>query len=195
MNEYAFSLTFHLPDPKADPENLLDALYEAGCDDALVGTGLHGTIGLDFQRAASSARRAIDSAVRDVTKAVPDAELIEISPDYIGVTEIAELLGCTRQNARKLVANTTFPPAMHLSGHASIWRAVDVVDWSIENGRELAESDIAHFRELAAEAAAMNAAQQFGRYGRVARSTRGGHRIRRQTASVPRQTVCNLLSV
>jgi len=182
MNEYAFSLSFHLPDPKADPEDLLDALYEAGCDDALVGTGVHGTIGLDFRRAASSARRAVDSAVHDVKKAVPDAELIEISPDYIGVSEIAELLGCTRQNARKLVVNTTFPPAMHLSGHASIWRAVDVVDWAIENGRELTEPNIAPFRELAAEAAAINAERQFGRYGRAPRSTGGGRQIRRQTA-------------
>jgi|SRR6056297_103573 len=182
MNKYAFSLTFHLPDPRADPEVLLDALYEAGCDDALVGTGVHGTIGLDFQRVASSARRAIESAVHDVTKAVPDAELIEISPDYIGVSEIAELLGCTRQNARKLVTNTTFPPAMHLSGHASIWRAVDVVDWAVENGRQITESDVERFRELAAAAAAMNAERQFGRYGRVSRSTGGAQRIRRQTA-------------
>lgn len=183
MNKYAFSLTFHLPDPRADPEVLLDALYEAGCDDALVGTGVHGTIGLDFQRVASSARRAIESAVHDVMKAVPDAELIEISPDYIGVSEIAELLCCTRQNARKLVKSTSFPVAMHLSGHASIWRVVDVVDWAMNNGRKRTESDVEHFRELAAEAAAMNAERQFGRYGRVAPSTGGGRRISSQTAS------------
>jgi len=181
MNDYAFSLTFHMSEPKADPENLLDALYEAGCDDALVGTGIHGTIGLDFQRAASSARRAIESAVNDVKEAVPDAELIEISPDYIGVSEIAELLGCTRQNARKLVTNTSFPPAMHLSGHASIWRAVDVADWAMENNRELTEPNVAHFRELAAEAAAMNAERQFGRYTSAARSNSGRRQYRSQT--------------
>ena len=93
MNDYSFSLTFHLADPKADPEDFLDALYEAGCDDALVGAGIHGTIGLDFRRAASSAAKAIGSAVDNVKKAMPDAELIEVSPDYIGVSEIAESLG------------------------------------------------------------------------------------------------------
>jgi predicted DNA-binding transcriptional regulator AlpA len=182
MNEYAFSLNFHLAGPKTDPEDLLDALYDAGCDDALVGTGIHGTIGLDFQRVASSAGRAIESAANDVKKAVPNAELIEISPDYIGVSEIAELLGCTRQNARKLVTNGTFPRAMHLSGHASIWRLIDVVDWAMENGRPLTEPNVEHFRELAAVAAAMNAERQFGRYGCVPRATGGRRRIRRQTA-------------
>lgn len=40
MTEYDFLLKFDLPDPGTGPEGFVDALYEAGCDDATVGIGL-----------------------------------------------------------------------------------------------------------------------------------------------------------
>lgn len=45
-----------------------DALYEAGCDDALVAV-IDGTIFLDFDREASSYENAVKSAIRDVEHA------------------------------------------------------------------------------------------------------------------------------
>ena len=35
MNEYVFQLYYQLPESEPDPEAWLDALFEAGCDDAL----------------------------------------------------------------------------------------------------------------------------------------------------------------
>ena len=56
MTEYEFVLRFQLPTDDDKPESFLDALYEAGCDDAVVGVGLAGYLSLDFTREAESAK-------------------------------------------------------------------------------------------------------------------------------------------
>ena len=71
---YDFTIVFDLPVPSVDPAGYLDALYEAGCDDATVGVGEPGSIELDFTREASSAEEAMSSAVADVLKAIPGAK-------------------------------------------------------------------------------------------------------------------------
>jgi hypothetical protein len=47
---------------------LENALFEAGCNDALLGT-CDGVVYLDFDREAPSLIQAVDSAIRDVNKA------------------------------------------------------------------------------------------------------------------------------
>src|SRR3990167_11113030 len=42
MTDYEFTLKFRLPDSNVDPEQFVDALSVAGCDDALVGIGQRG---------------------------------------------------------------------------------------------------------------------------------------------------------
>jgi hypothetical protein len=81
VEKYEFELTFSLPDADADPASFLDALFEAGCDDATVGVGRRGAIGLDFTREAASARDAFSSAIEDVKRAIPGAVLVEAKPD------------------------------------------------------------------------------------------------------------------
>jgi hypothetical protein len=46
-----------------------DALYEAGCDDALVGT-VNGNVVMDFTREAPSEEKAIASALSDIQRAI-----------------------------------------------------------------------------------------------------------------------------
>jgi hypothetical protein len=115
MNEYDFLLKFDLPGPDVDPEEFVNALYEAGCDDATVGIGQHGRVALNFTREAASAVDAVSSAIADVKKAIPKAKLIEATPDLVGLTDIAEILGCSRQNIRKLVIGhrSLFPSPVH----------------------------------------------------------------------------------
>ncbi|MNF88466.1 hypothetical protein D3C84_709610 [compost metagenome] len=55
----------------------MDRLAEAGCDDALVGVGQPGHLALEFIREASSADEAIEGALEDVRRAVPNARLIK----------------------------------------------------------------------------------------------------------------------
>ena len=136
MNTYDFTLTFALAERSSNPENYLDGLFEAGCDDALVGTGMPGSIALNFTRPAKSAENAIRQAVQDVQKAIPDAKLIELKPDLVGISDIAGLLGCSRQNIRKLATdgNSSFP-SPSVSGSVPLWHFYEVANWLLKNSR------------------------------------------------------------
>src|SRR5439155_384770 len=81
----------------------IERLGAAGCDDALVGIGQPGRIALEFTREAHSAEAALVSALTDVKRAIPSARLIEAAPDFVGLTDVAEVVGMTRQNMRKLM--------------------------------------------------------------------------------------------
>src|SRR6185503_1737319 len=80
--EFEFGMKFRIVAEGADPKELVERLGEAGCDDAVIGTGQPGRIALEFSREARSVKDAIVSALRDVKQAIPDAELIEVTPDF-----------------------------------------------------------------------------------------------------------------
>ncbi|MFO1378565.1 MAG: DNA-binding protein [Steroidobacteraceae bacterium] len=128
--EYDFVLKFRLPEGSARPRDLVERLGKAGCDDAVVGIGQPGRIALDFTREAGSAEQAIISALEDVKRAIPGAELIEACPDFAGLTDIAELVGVTRQNMRKLMLTHTgtFPAPVH-DGSTALWHLAPVLEW------------------------------------------------------------------
>jgi hypothetical protein len=105
-------------------------LYTHGCDDALIGIGRPGQIGLDFTRDASSADEAIGSAVRAVASALPGASLIEVSPDLVGTTEIARFVSRSRQNVRKLLlASDSRVPAPVHGGPSTLWHLAPILEW------------------------------------------------------------------
>ena len=78
--EYDFVLKFKLSQGSADANDLVERLGEAGCGDAVVGIGQPGRIALNFTREADSALQAFISALEDVRRVIPDAELVEVSP-------------------------------------------------------------------------------------------------------------------
>lgn len=132
--EYEFTLKFALGDDSADPESFIDALMEQGCDDALIGIGKKGRIALDFSREAASAEDAVVSAISDVKRAIPDARFIEATPDFVGITDIAEILGCSRQNVAKIMSSSgsRFPDPVH-EGKSAIWHLETVLMWWAEH--------------------------------------------------------------
>ena len=83
MSEYEFTLKFKLPEENMEPEIYVDQLYESGCDDALIGIGKKGYIALDFIRESETAYKAISSAIEDVLKAIPQANIQEATPDFV----------------------------------------------------------------------------------------------------------------
>jgi hypothetical protein len=146
--EYDFTLKFQLAVTEVDVDQLVERLGEAGCEDALVGVGLPGRIALDFTRGAASAHAAILSAIADAKKAMPDAKLIEVSPDLVGLTEVAELVGVTRQNMRKLMLShaADFPVPVH-DGSSALWHLAHVLQWLSERDAydiEQSALDVAH---------------------------------------------------
>lgn len=130
---YEFTLKFAVPVRAAEPDDWIDSLAEAGCDDALIGTGISGRLALEFDRVAPDADSALRTAVADVQRAIPEARLIEAGPDYVGLTEIAALLAISRQAMRKIMAKNieTFPLPVH-DGNPSIWHLKDVLGWMRE---------------------------------------------------------------
>ena len=130
MGQYDFTLRFALGRHDTDPELCVEKLLAEGCSDALIGLGLQGRIALDFTREASSADEALLSALSDVQRAIPDASLVEATPDLVGLTDIANLLGFSRQYMRKLAVRkgSGFPPPVH-EGKSAIWHLATVLAW------------------------------------------------------------------
>jgi predicted DNA-binding transcriptional regulator AlpA len=133
--EYTFTLKYQLAEHDSDADALVERLGEAGCDDALVGIGQPGRLALEFTREAKSAKAAVRSALADVKRAVPSAKLVEAVPDFVGLTDVAELVGVSRQAMRKLMLShaATFPAPVH-EGSASIWHLAEVLGWLEEKG-------------------------------------------------------------
>lgn len=150
MNEYEFLLKFRLPDPDADPEQFIGALADAGCNDATIGIGQRGRIALDFSREAETAEKAFASAIRAVLQAIPGAEFVEASPDYVGLTDVADLIGCTRQNMRKLMTSNpkTFPVAAH-EGSQALWHLRPVLAWFCETQKRAIDRSLIEVSEAA----------------------------------------------
>ncbi|HET6912329.1 MAG TPA: DNA-binding protein [Rhodanobacteraceae bacterium] len=142
--EYTFTLKYQLSEQDSDPDALVERLGDAGCDDALVGIGQPGRLALEFTRAANSAQAAVRSALADVKRAVPSARLIEMTPDFVGLTDVAEAVGVSRQNLRQLMLAHTdsFPAPVH-EGSASIWHLAEVLTWlDAKGGYELERSTL-----------------------------------------------------
>jgi len=133
--EYIFTLKYRLHGHGGNQESLANRLFEAGCDDALPGIGQTGRLALEFTRESPNGQEALESAIEDVRCALDSAELIEILPDYVGLTDIAEQVGMSRQNLRKIVMKhaETFPAAIH-DGNSSIWHLSDALLWLDQHG-------------------------------------------------------------
>jgi predicted DNA-binding transcriptional regulator AlpA len=128
--EYIFTLKYQLDEHDCNLDSLVERLGAAGCDDALVGVGQPGRLALEFSRESDSAKEAVRTALADVKRAVPSARLIEASPDLVGLTDVADMVGVSRQAMRKLMLahRATFPIPVH-EGSTSIWHLAEVLDW------------------------------------------------------------------
>ncbi|MFK8049400.1 MAG: helix-turn-helix transcriptional regulator [Halioglobus sp.] len=61
---------------------------------------------------------------------MPEAKLIEATPDLVGLTDVADIVGCSRQNIRKIMLSSrgTFPPPVH-DGKSALWHLSSVLVW------------------------------------------------------------------
>ena len=156
MKCYDFELSFKLPGANADGEQYLDALYEAGCDDAMIGVGRRGYIGADFSRESTSLESAVASAIRDVESAIPSVRLIGAGPDLVGVSDIAAILECSRQNIRQHLSDANAPVPTY-QGNRDMWHFAEVLIWLREAKGVQAAPELI---EIAAHAMQFNAAQE-----------------------------------
>lgn len=132
--EFTFDLFFALPAPHQSGEDFLDPLFEAGCDDALVGWGKPGGITLRFSRDAATARDAFDSARENVATAIPGVRLTSAEPDLVSASDIAFMVECSRQNVRKHLEKNApdMPSPAHL-GNPALWHLAEIGPWLMAN--------------------------------------------------------------
>ena len=131
MPSYEFTLIVEGPDLQTDAR--IDALYEAGCDDALVGRS-HGVQYLDFDREAPSLDDAVLSAIANV-ESIDGVEVVRIAgAGLVSMADIAATTGRTRESVRLLVEGErgggSFPaPVNDPRSRYRLWRSSEVRRW------------------------------------------------------------------
>ena len=119
--------------PDVQHEALIDALFEAGCDDALVGR-TEGIQYIEFDREAAHLDDAILTAVADVEK-VPGVTVSRIADaGLVSMADIAARTGRTREGVRLLVAGARGPggfppPVTDPRSRYRLWRWSEVERW------------------------------------------------------------------
>ena len=131
MTVYSFSLV--LDGVNSETPKLEDQLYEAGCDDALV--CFYGrTVYLVFDRESESFRQAVLSAIQQIESLVGCRVKSVDAGGYVGVSDIAERSGLTKQSISLLKEGKRgkgdFPsPLYRLSGKQPLWQWSEIAEW------------------------------------------------------------------
>lgn len=129
--EYSFVLV--LDGPEEPGPEAQDALYEAGCDDAIL-VRQNGATLLDFDREAPSLREAVVSAIRDVERAGFHVVRVELG-DLVSASEIAQRLHrsreCIRLYARGDRGPGSFPaPTARAKSRTPLYSWGDIERWA-----------------------------------------------------------------
>jgi hypothetical protein len=119
-------------------ERVMNALFEAGCDDATPSLRF-GTIYLTFDREAVSLRKAILTAIGDVMRAGIGASVKYVdSCNLVSQAEIARRLDRTRQQVGQYVSGKRGPgnfpgPVCSLTEGHPLWMWCEVSSWLCQN--------------------------------------------------------------
>ena len=98
--EFEFDLVCALPED-TDEGAILDALYEAGCDDAAVGLGASGLVGLGFTRAGQDPEAVISQTVKQVMTGLPRRDEAAGGEALVSLADVVGRLKVTRQALQK----------------------------------------------------------------------------------------------
>lgn len=115
-------------------ESVLDALYEAGCDDATFGERGSSEYAT-FHRSAPTFAAAVIAAIRAVEKAAPGTRVLRIEPeDFVSASAIARRCRRSRESVRLLVEGERGPgafpdPVRWVDARTTLWRWSDVAEW------------------------------------------------------------------
>jgi hypothetical protein len=120
-------------------DRIMNALFEAGCDDATPSIR-HGRVYLTFEREAVSLGEAILSAIRDVMKAGIGASVLYVDDcNLVSQSDIARRIGRTRQQVGQYISGQRGPgnfpgPVCGLAENHSLWMWCEVSYWLWQNG-------------------------------------------------------------
>lgn len=133
MSEYEFTLI--LSEDLSDfDDSVIDALYEAGCDDATIAQR-YGRIHVTFSRESRTLADAIVSAIRDVRKSRVCRGVLRVdASNLVTQAEIARRLGRTRQSVGQYISGERGPgafppPACNVVDGQPLWQWCEVTRW------------------------------------------------------------------
>lgn len=135
MSIHHFTLIVDGPDTQSGA--VIDALYEAGCDDALIGR-TDGIQYVEFDREATGLVEAVLSAVADIER-VDGVKVVRIADaGLVSMADIAARTGRTREGVRLLVTGARGPggfppPVTDPRSRYRLWRWSDVERWLAGN--------------------------------------------------------------
>ncbi len=119
-------------------DEVLDALFAAGCDDATPSMQ-YGLLYLEFSRSAASLQHAIISAIQDVLQAGLNARVLRVDDcNLVTQAEIARRIGRSRQLVHQYMTGERGPggfppPACHLTERKPLWQWCAVSYWLSTN--------------------------------------------------------------
>ncbi len=150
MNQYTFTVRFLIPG--RDLDELSVRVYDRLGDASLMGPDDAGSYLLEFDRRARDLPAALTSAVEDLDKALPEAQILRIEEDDLAtMSDIARRSGRSAESVRLLVNGKRgpggFPPAAgRLDARTKVWRWTDVGRWFAEAlGESLADTEDSAF--------------------------------------------------
>ncbi len=144
MAIYNFTLT--VSGITLDTQGHEEALFKAGCDDALL--SYYGkAIYLEFEREASSLNAAISSAIYDIESAGIGARVESVDATLVGLSDIAAMSNLSRQAITMLKDGARgkgdFPgPIQRITGQSPLWEWAEVAEWLEGCGRIAADSGL-----------------------------------------------------
>ena len=134
--EYDFTLV--LFDSVKLTEDVENALFDAGCDDATISVR-NGRMYLTFSRMADSLKKAILTAIQNVTEAGIGAEILRVDDcNLVTQSDIARRIGRSRQLIHQYITGLRGPgnfppPACNITDEAPLWYWCEIAYWLWEN--------------------------------------------------------------
>lgn len=145
MKTYAFTIV--LAGASEMTPAVIDALFEAGCDDVSLGSSA-GALSIDFDREAPSLAVAIASAIRDIDRSGSGVTPVRVevagAGDLVTAGEIARRLGQSRESIRLYTTGARGPggfppPAARQDSRTPLDRWDEVSRWLEANGWDRAK--------------------------------------------------------
>ena len=133
-------------------DDVMDALHEAGCDDATPSLRF-GKVILTFSRPAGSLREAILGAIRDIRGAKIGADVLRVDDcNLVTQAEIGRRSGRSRQVINQYISGKRGPggfpsPVCQITDNVPLWAWCEVAFW-LRSNNMITEQELVDARDI-----------------------------------------------
>jgi hypothetical protein len=136
-HDISYHFTLVLSGVDVNTPGLEDALFEAGCDDALI-FYRNNVVYLEFDKTGNSLQQVIICAIKAIESASIGAKVNHIEGSLATLSEIAQRTQFTKQAISLFIKGKRglghFPvPYANINSSSPLWRWIDVVQWLYKN--------------------------------------------------------------